>query len=427
VLNGEKSREAFERAEKVIPGGVNSPVRAFGSVGGTPRFIASAAGPHIVDIDGRRYIDYVCSWGPMILGHAHPEVVAAVQEAAAGGTSFGAATERETLLAEEIVERVPSVEKVRLVSSGTEATMTAVRLARAYTGRDLVVKFDGCYHGHADHFQVRAGSGLATGSIPSGAGIPATAAAATASLPYNDLGAFESLCREQGSELACVIVEPVAANMGVVPPAEGYLQELRRLCDAHGALLIFDEVITGFRVARGGAQELYGVKPDLTCMGKVVGGGLPLGAVGGRALIMDRLAPLGDVYQAGTLSGNPLAVAAGLKTLEVLDRENAFARLEQLGAQLEEGLRGIVERKHLPASVSRVGSLLTLFLSPGPVVDFTSAAAGSRDDFARFFHAMLEHGIYLPPSPFEAWFVSLAHEEAQLAETVAAAERALAM
>jgi glutamate-1-semialdehyde 2,1-aminomutase len=419
-LKREKSEAAFARAEKVIPGGVNSPVRAFGSVGGAPCFIERGKGSHIFDADGNKYIDYVCSWGPLILGHAHSEVIAAIREAAKGGTSFGAATERETLFAEALVERVPSLEKVRLVSSGTEATMTAVRLARAFTGKRLVVKFDGCYHGHADHFQVRAGSGLATGGIPSGAGILESASADTASVPFNDLEAVEKAFDSRRGEAACVIVEPVAANMGVVPPREGFLEGLRELCDGHGALLVFDEVITGFRLGRGGAQEALGVMPDLTCMGKVVGGGLPLGALGGRAEIMDRLAPLGDVYQAGTLSGNPLAVAAGLKTLEILDREDAFSRLDALGGLLEEGLRGAIAEKGAAACVARAGSLLTVFFCEGPVVDFDSAAAGSRDAFAAFFHAMLGRGIYLPPSPFEAWFLSLAHTEADVKRTVKA-------
>ena len=414
----EKSTAAFARAEKVIPGGVNSPVRAFGSVGGTPRFIERGEGATIFDSDGNSYIDYVCSWGPLILGHAHPGVLEAVTRAAAKGTSFGAATENEVVLAEAIAERVPSVEKVRLVNSGTEATMTAVRLARAFTKRDLVVKFDGCYHGHADHFQVRAGSGLATAAIPSGAGIPEAAAGTTASIPFNDLPLLEALLKRRGREVACVIVEPVAANMGVVLPKDGYLQGLRRLCSETGALLIFDEVITGFRVARGGAQELFGVIPDLTCMGKVVGGGLPLGVVGGRADIMDRLSPLGDVYQAGTLSGNPLAVAAGLATLEALDGGDSYSRLDRLGARLEKGLTGVIESRGAAARVSRVGSLLTLFFSAAPVTDFESSAAGSRRPYASFFHAMLEGGIYLPPSSFEAWFLSLAHTDADIDRTV---------
>ncbi len=424
-----KSEAAFDRARKVIPGGVNSPVRAYGSVGGTPPFIEKGAGSHIFDADGNEYIDYVCSWGPLILGHARPEVVAAVQEAAALGMTFGAATERETRLAEAITERVPSVEKVRLVNSGTEATMTAVRLARAFTGRSLVVKFDGCYHGHADHFQVRAGSGLATQSIPSGAGIPHGLAEATVSVPFNDLAAVEKVFEQRGKDVACIIIEPVAANMGVVLPFAGFLEGLRGLCREWGALLVFDEVITGFRVSRGGAQELYGVRPDLTCMGKVVGGGLPLGAVGGHADIMDRLAPLGDVYQAGTLSGNPLAAAAGLRTIEILDQNDSYNRLERLGGLLEKGLsdaiaevRGSVGRA---AVLFRIGSLLTVFFTKGPVVDFETAAAADRKFFSLFFHRMLERGIYLPPSPFEAWFLSLAHSEDDISKTVEAFATAL--
>lgn len=410
-MNREKSEAAFKSAARVIPGGVNSPVRAFGAVGGTPCMIERGEGARIYDLDGNGYIDYVCSWGPLILGHAHRAVVDAVAEAAAKGTSFGAATEGETQLAATIVEGVPSIEKVRLVNSGTEATMTAVRLARAFTEQPLIVKFDGCYHGHADHFQVRAGSGLATASIPSGAGIPESAAGHTVSVPYNDIGAVRTLFEERGREIACVIVEPVAANMGVVVPRDGFLLELRRLCDVHGALLIFDEVITGFRLARGGAQELFGIMPDLTCLGKIVGGGLPLGAVGGRAEIMDRLAPLGDVYQAGTLSGNPLAVAAGRKTLELLESAECYSRLDQLGQELEQGLVEAIERKGAAACVSRIGSLLTVFLTAGGVTDFQTAAAGNKEKFAALFHGMLDRGIYLPPSAFEAWFLSLAHDD----------------
>jgi len=379
--------------------------------------IERGEGARIHDLDGNSYIDYVCSWGPLIVGHANSAVVEAVARAAAKGTSFGAATEAETHLAAAIVDRVPSIEKVRLVNSGTEATMTAVRLARAFTDRPLIVKFDGCYHGHADHFQVRAGSGLATASIPSGAGIPERAAGDTASIPYNDIDAVRTLFNERGSVVACVIVEPVAANMGVVVPRDGFLLELRRLCDSHGALLIFDEVITGFRLAPGGAQELFGIMPDLTCLGKIVGGGLPLGAVGGRAEIMDRLAPLGDVYQAGTLSGNPLAVAAGRKTLELLDGAENYSRLDRLGQDLEEGLVKAIARKGAPASVSRIGSLLTVFLTAGPVTDFESAAKGSKEKFAALFHGMLDRGIYLPPSAFEAWFLSLAHNDDDVTAT----------
>lgn len=419
-MNTEKSEAAFARAEKVIPGGVNSPVRAFGSVGGTPLFIERGEGAYLFDLDGQKYLDFVCSWGPLIAGHAHPEVVDVVSSAARGGTSFGAATEREIKLAEELVDRIPSVEKARLVNSGTEACMTAVRLARAFTGRSLAVKFDGCYHGHADHFQVRAGSGLATASIPSGAGIPEAVTESTVSLPFNDKAALESFFKKQGSDVACIIVEPVPANMGVVLPRGDFLQRLRELCDSHGALLLFDEVITGFRVARGGVQEIAGVLPDLTCMGKVVGGGLPLGAVGGRADIMDRLAPLGDVYQAGTLSGNPLAVAAGLKTLEILDRDDAYRKLDGLGLYLAKGLAQTMGGKGILGSVSRIGSLLTVFFmkEPQQVVDFNSASSCDREAFSTFFHGMLERGIYLPPSPFEAWFISLAHTEEDLDRTL---------
>jgi len=424
-LKSEKSEAAFARAEKVIPGGVNSPVRAFGSVGGTPRFIERGEGAYLFDVDGNKYLDYVCSWGPLIAGHAHPEVVDAVAQAAQGGTSFGAATEQEIRLAEELVDRIPSVEKARLVNSGTEACMTAVRLARAFTGRPLVVKFDGCYHGHADHFQVRAGSGLATASIPSGAGIPEAVTESTVSLPFNDKAALASFFDKRGGEVACIIVEPVPANMGVILPRGDFLQQLRTFCDDNDALLVFDEVITGFRVARGGVQELAGVMPDLTCMGKVVGGGLPLGAVGGRAEIMDRLAPLGDVYQAGTLSGNPLAVAAGLKTLEILDRDDAYRKLDSLGLYLAKGLAQTMGGKGILGTVSRIGSLLTVFFmqESKQVIDFETAARSDKKTFTMFFQGMLERGIYLPPSPFEAWFVSLAHTEEDLDQTLEAFAR----
>jgi glutamate-1-semialdehyde 2,1-aminomutase len=420
-----QSDRLFERAQKVIPGGVNSPVRACRAVGGQPLFISHGDGCTIVDADGRRYIDMVSSWGPLILGHAHPEVLEAVQEVMASGTSFGAPTELEVRFAEEICRAVPSIEKVRAVSSGTEATMSALRLARGFTGRDLIVKTSGGYHGHADYLLVAAGSGAATFSIPGSAGVPAAAARDTLVVPYNDLAALEEVFATHGSGIACVIIEPVAGNVGVVPPVEGYLAGLRRLTAAHGALLIFDEVITGFRVGYGGAQELYGIAPDLTCLGKVVGGGLPAAAFGGRADVMDRLAPLGDVYQAGTLSGNPLALAAGLKALEILRRPESYSRLEELGARLEAGLAAAAEGAGVQACINRVGSMLTLFFCPGPVRSYEEAKQADTERFGRFFRAMREGGVFLPPSQFEAMFVSLAHSEAEIDQVVARAEESL--
>jgi glutamate-1-semialdehyde 2,1-aminomutase len=420
-----QSEKLFERAQKVIPGGVNSPVRACRAVGGHPLFISHGDGCHIVDADGRRYIDMVSSWGPLVLGHAHREVLDAVQEAMSSGTSFGAPTELEVRFAEEICRAVPSVEKVRAVSSGTEATMSALRLARGATGRDVIVKTSGGYHGHADCLLVSAGSGAATFSLPGSAGVPASTARDTLVVPYNDLGAVEELFARHGQRIACVIVEPVAGNVGVVPPQDGYLAGLRRVTAAHGALLLFDEVITGFRLAYGGAQELYGVTPDLTCMGKILGGGLPAAAFGGRADLMDRLAPLGDVYQAGTLSGNPLALAAGLKTLEILRRPGSFARLEELGARLEAGLAAAAASAGVTACINRVGSMLTLFFCAGPVRSYEEAKHSDTERFGRFFRAMREGGVFLPPSQFEAMFVSLAHSEAEVDQVVARAQESL--
>ncbi|CAN5159646.1 glutamate-1-semialdehyde 2,1-aminomutase [soil metagenome] len=409
----------FGRAEAVIPGGVNSPVRAMRAVGlEEPFFVRRASGAHLEDAEGRRYLDWVLSWGPLVFGHADPEVVAAVQAAAAKGTTFGAPTEGEVELAEEIVDAVPSVELVRLVSSGTEAAMSAVRLARGFTGRNRILKFSCCYHGHSDALLASAGSGLATFGIPSGPGVPAGATWDTVVCPFNDLAALALAVERHGDELACILVEPLAANMGVVPPAEGFLEALREACDGTGALLVFDEVITGFRLARGGAQELFGVTPDLTVLGKVVGGGLPLAAFGGRSDVMSELAPSGPVYQAGTLSGNPLATAAALVTLRRLRNPSVYERLEQLGAHLE---RGLVAAAGGAAVVQRVGSLLTVFFTQGRVRNFAEASAGDALRYASFFRHLLDCGVYVAPSQFEAMFVSTAHGVPEIEETVAAA------
>ncbi len=424
-MSEDRSQELWTRARQVIPGGVNSPVRAMSAVGRDPIFIRSGRGARVEDVDGNRYIDYVGSWGPLILGHAHPEVLEAVNKAAARGTSFGAPTQAEVELAEALVKRVPSLELVRLVSSGTEATMSALRLARGYTGRDLVIKFDGCYHGHADGLLVSAGSGLATLGIPACPGVPRAMAETTLSLPYNDLAAVEEVFQARGGEIAAVILEPVAGNMGVVAPVEGFLEGLRRLCSHHGAVLIFDEVITGFRVARGGAQERFGVTPDLTCLGKIIGGGLPMGAYGGRREIMEKIAPLGPVYQAGTLSGNPLATAAGLKALELLAQPGVYEQLEQTADRLYQGLGRLFADKGLAHYGQRVGAMFSYFFQEGPVTDYASATASDTELFGRFYRAMLKHGVYLAPSQFEATFVSLAHSSDDVEQTLAAAAEAL--
>ncbi|MBI4587421.1 MAG: glutamate-1-semialdehyde 2,1-aminomutase [Candidatus Rokubacteria bacterium] len=415
----------FEQAQRLIPGGVNSPVRAFRAVGGRPFFVQRGEGARIWDVDGRSYLDFLGSWGPLILGHAPAPVVLGVTEAVRRGTSYGAPTSREVEIAEVISRAIPSVEMVRLVSSGTEAAMSAVRLARGATGRDTIIKFDGCYHGHADGLLVKAGSGGATFSLPDSLGVPASLASLTLTLPFNNLDALRQTLKARGSEVAAVIVEPVAGNMGVVPPAPGFLQGLRDLCTRHGALLIFDEVITGFRVAYGGAQSLYGVTPDLTCLGKIIGGGLPVGAYGGRRDLLEKVSPLGGVYQAGTLSGNPLAVAAGLATLRALAEPTVYRRLEALGAQLQEGLETAARDAGIPLTVNRVGSMLTLFFTEGPVTDFASAKRSDTGRYAKFFHGMLSRGVFLAASQFEAAFVSLAHSEADIESAGRAARAAL--
>ena len=420
-MGSARSRRLFERARRVIPGGVNSPVRAFGSVGGTPRFIERAKGARVWDADGNELIDYVGSWGPMILGHADPGVLREVRRALSSGTSFGAPSELETELARRVVEAVPSVERVRFVSSGTEATMSALRLARAATGRPRILKFDGCYHGHADALLVGAGSGVATLGIPGSPGVPEQFTELTVQAPYNDLAAVGEALERWGDEIACVIVEPVAGNMGLVPPEPGFLEGLRRECDRSGALLIFDEVMTGFRVARGGAQEHFGVRPDLTCLGKVVGGGLPAAAYGGPAELLDQLAPDGPVYQAGTLSGNPLAMAAGAETLDRLARPGVYERLGGTARQLAEGLAEAAAEAGVPFSAQAIGGMFGFFFHPGPVRNFAEAQAADAEAFRRFFAAMLRRGVYLAPSPFEAGFVSLAHRRKDVEDTLGAA------
>jgi glutamate-1-semialdehyde 2,1-aminomutase len=414
----------FERAQRVIPGGVNSPVRAFGAVGGTPRFFERAAGAYLWDAEGRRYIDYVGSWGPMVLGHTHPAVVTAVQAAAARALSFGAPTQAETLLAERLCELVPSIERVRLVSSGTEATMTAIRLARGFTGRKVIVKFEGCYHGHADALLVKAGSGALTFGHPSSAGVPEETAAHTLVLSYNDREALDAAFARQGAQIAAVIVEPVAGNMNLVLPAPGFLEALREHCARHGAVLIFDEVMTGFRVALGGAQAHYGIRPDLTTLGKVIGGGLPLGALGGRREIMEKLAPLGPVYQAGTLSGNPLAVAAGLATLQLVAQPRLLERIAATATALTQGLAAQARQARVPFSAQSIGSMFGLYFRASPPRSFAEVMQSDRARFNRFFHAMLEQGIYLAPSAYEAGFVSATHADGDIDATLAAARAA---
>lgn len=420
----ERSVELFKNAREFIPGGVNSPVRAFKSVGMTPLFIRGGKGALIFDEDGNTYIDYVGSWGPLILGHLHPEVVEALRGCLETGTSFGAPTELETTLAEMIVEAMPGVEMVRLVNSGTEATMSALRLARAFTGRSKIVKFEGCYHGHADMLLIKAGSGALTLGVPTSPGVPAGAAANTINAPYNDLETLKEIFRLEGEDIAAVIVEPVAGNMGVVPPVPGFLQGLRKITEEYKSLLIFDEVITGFRLSYGGAQSYFGVIPDLTCMGKIIGGGLPVGAYGGRKDIMSMMAPSGPVYQAGTLSGNPLAVTAGISTLKILARQGTYRELERKAKKLADGLAEAARAAGADVSFNRVGSMMCGFFTPEEVVDYKTACTADTGRYAGFFKAMLENGVYLAPSQFEAAFISLAHTDEQIEQTVEAAHRA---
>ncbi|HIJ84003.1 MAG: glutamate-1-semialdehyde 2,1-aminomutase [Magnetococcales bacterium] len=419
-----KSEKLFQRASEIIPGGVNSPVRAFKAVGGVPPFIQSAQGPWLVDVDQRRYIDYVGSWGPMIVGHAHPEVVEAVREAMGRGASYGAPTAAEVQLAEKIIDLVPSMDMVRLVNSGTEATMSAVRLARAVTGRDSLLMFEGCYHGHGDAFLAKAGSGLATFGVPSSPGVPKATVEQTLTLPYNNLDAVIDLFNRHAPGIAAVIVEPVAGNMGCVPPTPGFLQGLGDLCRRHGAILIFDEVMTGFRVARGGAQEYYGITPDLTTLGKIIGGGLPVGAYGGRRDLMGQMAPSGPVYQAGTLSGNPLATAAGLATLDIISRPGFYETLDWRCQRLCDGLSAILTQAGIPHTGTRVGSMFGLFFTDKkPLNNMEDAKTSDLNRFRQWFHGMLREGVYLAPSQFEAGFVSLAHDDAIIDTTLEAAGR----
>jgi glutamate-1-semialdehyde 2,1-aminomutase len=421
-----RNDELFRRAQENIPAGVNSPVRAFRAVGGTPPFFARARGAHVWDADGKRYVDYVGSWGPMIAGHTHPEVVEAVRAAASRALSFGAPTEAEIELAEAIRRLVPSIELVRLVSSGTEATMSALRLARGFTGRDLIVKFEGCYHGHADSLLVKAGSGALTFGNPSSAGVPADTAAHTLVLDYNDIAQLNATFEAKGKEIAGVIVEPVAGNMNLVLPGAGFLQALRENCTRHGAVLIFDEVMTGFRVALGGAQAHYGIRPDLTTLGKVIGGGLPVGAFGGRRDIMEKIAPLGPVYQAGTLSGNPVAVAAGIATLKLVEQPGFHMQLERTTRALVDGLVACARRADVAFSAQSIGSMFGLYFRAAPPASFAEVMQCDKDKFNRFFHAMLERGVYLAPSAYEAGFVSAAHGAAEVEETLNAAHEAFA-
>jgi glutamate-1-semialdehyde 2,1-aminomutase len=418
------SEELFARAVALMPGGVNSPVRAFRGVGGTPRFIASARGAEMTDVDGRTYIDYVGSWGPMILGHAASEVIDALHAALGRGTSYGAPTELEIEMAEEIIDAVPSVEMVRMVNSGTEATMSALRLARGATGRDKIVKFEGCYHGHGDSLLVKAGSGVATLGLPDSPGVPAHVAAHTLTAPYNDTASLEQIFDEHGDTIAAVIVEPVVGNMGCVPPREGYLQALRDITSRHGAILILDEVMTGFRLARGGAQELYNVTPDLTTLGKIIGGGLPVGAYGGRRDLMEQIAPAGPVYQAGTLSGNPLAMTAGLAVLRRLRDPKVYEQLEEAGRRLTGAVSDAAREAGVETVTNRVGSMFTTFFNDSEVTDWPTAANSDRDRYGKFFHARLEEGVYLAPSQFEAAFIGTAHTDDLLDRTASAARKA---
>ncbi|WP_298438280.1 glutamate-1-semialdehyde 2,1-aminomutase [Geobacter sp.] len=418
-----RSKELFSRAQEYIPGGVNSPVRAFRSVGADPVFIKAASGSTITDVDDNQYVDYVGSWGPMILGHCHPQVVAAIKSAIEHGSSFGAPTELEVTLAAMVVEAVPSIEMVRMVSSGTEATMSAIRLARGYTGRDKILKFSGCYHGHADSLLVKAGSGAATFGVPDSPGVPGDFAKHTLTAQFNDLESVKALLAENSDNVACVIVEPIAGNMGTVPPRDGFLEGLRTLCSNEGIILIFDEVMTGFRVAYGGAQELYGVTPDMTTLGKIIGGGLPVGAFGGRKEIMRLLSPSGGVYQAGTLSGNPLAMTAGIETLKLLRQDDFYTRLEEKSRALADGIAAAARSASYPVYSTRVGSMFCTFFTPGEVFDWATAAACDTAAFSKYFRCMLNEGIYLAPSQFETAFVSIAHTDTDIDRTIATAHR----
>jgi len=417
-MKREKSISQFEDAKRLMPGGVSSPVRAFKGVGGVPPFIARAKGSHLWDIDGNEYIDYVGSWGPAILGHAHPKVIAALNDAIENGTSFGAPTELETRLAEMICDTILSIEMVRFVNSGTEATMSAIRLARGATGRSKIIKFEGCYHGHADSLLVKAGSGAATCGEPTSAGVTEDIARQTIVCKYNDIKGFEKVMVSDGAEVACVIVEPVAGNMGCVPPINGFLESLRTMTTRSGALLIFDEVMTGFRVAFGGAQELYHIKPDITCLGKIIGGGLPVGAYGGRRDIMEKISPIGPVYQAGTLSGNPLAMTAGIKTLEILSVPGVYQKLEGVSQSLTQGIHEVFEEYDIVHQINCVGAMWSIFFTDRPVTDFLTASTSDGVKFRRFFHFMLDHGVYLAPSPYESAFVSLAHTDDDIKKTI---------
>ncbi len=423
-MKRKKSIEFYRRALEMIPGGVNSPVRAFKSVGISPTFIDRAKGSKIWDVDGNEYVDYVGSWGPMILGHAHPKVVAALKKIATKGTSFGAPTPLEVELALRVKKAFPSMELMRMVSSGTEAVMSAIRVARGYAGKNKILKFEGCYHGHGDSLLVKAGSGATTLGIPDSLGIPEDLARHTLIAFYNDLENVKGLVKQHPGEIACIIVEPIAGNMGVVLPERGFLEGLRRICDEEGIILLFDEVITGFRVAYGGAQELYGIKADLTCLGKIIGGGLPVGAYGGKEKIMEKVAPLGGVYQAGTLSGNPLAMTAGIETLGLLKSKKIYQELENKTSYLVENISRVAEEKGIPLSINHTKGMLTLFFTEGPVRDYRTAKMSDTKRFAQFFIEMMEQGIYLPPSQFEAWFISLAHTQKDLDQTLEACENA---
>lgn len=420
MANWERSQALFEEAKQYIPGGVNSPVRAFKSVGLNPPFIVRGEGSHLFDADGNEYIDYVASWGPLILGHRHPRVMEALRQCLEIGTSFGAPTELETEMARLVIEAVPSVEMVRMVNSGTEATMSALRLARGVTGRNKIVKFEGCYHGHADHLLIKAGSGALTHGVPTSPGVPANIAGNTITAPYNNLEVLAEIFAAEGSDIAAVIVEPVAGNMGCVPPEPGFLEGLRKITEEHGALLIFDEVMTGFRVAYGGAQSLYNIDPDLTCLGKIIGGGLPVGAYGGKKEFMEKVSPAGPVYQAGTLSGNPLAMSAGIATLQVLKEEGAYRQLEEKSSLLEQGLREAAQAANAKVTFTRVGAMFSTFFTEAKVVDFETVSTSDLNKFNTFFRVMLEQGVYLAPSQYEAGFMSLAHTREDIEKTVEA-------